>query len=414
MQSHKAFLRDKLHPDAGLLAGLLATVLLGTAAVTADDWPRWRGPHFDGISRETTYRTDWPAGGPKRLWEVEVGIGYSSMSVSQGRVFTMGNFDDVDQVTAIDAVSGRIVWTHRYPCPAKDPNGYHGTRVTPTVDGNRVYTLSRRGHLFCLTAEGGKVVWSKDFTKDYGAKAPTWGYAGSPLALGRLLITEVGGKGTSVVAFDKLTGQEVWRAGNDKVAYSSIIPFVLDGQTNILVLSADALTARSATNGKELWRVPWKTRYDVNAATPVLSGRRVFISSGYGKGCAWIEFGADQARTLWSNTRMRNHVSTSVIWDGFVYGFDERQLKCLDLATGEEKWGVRDYGKGSLLKAGKHWILYSDRGEVALADLGPDGCRERASFQALEGKATWAVPVLANGLLYCRNLDHVACFDLRP
>lgn len=387
---------------------------VGVSFAHAEDWPIWRGPAHDGISREADWQINWPADGPKQLWKAPVGIGYSSMSVSEGRVFTMGNTDDVDLVSAFDAVNGKALWVHKYDCEAKDPNKYHGTRVTPTVDGPRVYSLSRHGHFFCLEAASGKVVWSKNFGADYGAETPRWGFAGSPLVYGNLLITEVGGNGSSVVAFDKVTGREVWKAGSDKVAYSSIVPFGPKGKESLAVLSGAGIVGRSPADGAELWRAEWKTSYDVNAATPIVTDGRVFVSSGYGKGCALIDFSSGTTKTLWENKNMRNHVGTCVLVDGHLYGFDERELKCLDLATGEEKWSERKYGKGSLLLAGRHWIVYSDRGYLAVADITPEGCTELTGFQALEGKDTWAIPVLANGLLYCRNLDELACYDVRP
>ncbi|MCB1125165.1 MAG: PQQ-like beta-propeller repeat protein, partial [Verrucomicrobiae bacterium] len=393
--------------------GLVA--LIGTALVgQAEDWPHWRGPAYDGISQESDWQANWPANGPKQLWRAPVGVGYSSMSVSNGRVFTMGNKDDVDLVSAFDAVTGKPLWVHKYDCEAKDPNGYHGTRVTPTADGSRVYTLSRHGHLFCLDAASGKVVWSKHFMSDYGAEDPRWGFSGSPLVFGDLLITEVGGAGSTVVAFDKSTGREVWKAGQDKVAYSSIVPYGPTGAESLAEFSAAGIVGRSPKDGAELWRAEWKTSYDVNAATPIITDGKVFVSSGYGKGCALIDFSGGATKTLWENKNMRNHVGTCILVDGHLYGFDEKELKCLDLATEEEKWAERKYGKGSLLLAGKHWILYGDRGYLAVADLTPSGCQELAGFQAMEGKDTWAVPVLANGLLYCRNLDELACFDVRP
>jgi outer membrane protein assembly factor BamB len=384
------------------------------ASLSAEDWPHWRGPHFNGVSTETNYRVHWPAGGPKVLWRVPVGVGYSSVSVSRGRLYTMGNTKDVDAVRCVDVTSGKVLWKHAYPCVAKDPNGYHGTRATPTVDGGRVFTLSRRGHFFALDAATGRVLWAKNFPRDYGAPVPTWGFSGSPLVQGRMVITEVGGRGTSVVAFDKATGREIWRSGSDKVAYSSIVPFVQRGQPCLAVLSADSISGRLTATGREIWRAPWKTKYDVNAATPIVVGTRVFVSSGYGKGCALFDFSTRPPRAVWRNKNMRNHVGTCVFWQGHLYGFDERVLKCLEWATGRELWKERKYGKGSLLKAGAHWIVYSDKGYVAVADLTPAGCRELSGFQVLKGKDTWAAPVLSDGLLFCRNLDTVACVDLRP
>ncbi len=390
---------------------LAATLCLADTA-RSDDWPRWRGSNFDGISKESGWLAEWPADGPKQLWKNSVGVGYASMSVSAGRVFTMGNTDDVDSVYCLDASSGKEVWKHSYPCPAKDPNGYHGTRCTPTVDGDRVYTLSRHGHLFCLNAATGKVIWSKELTKDYGAKTPQWGFSGSPLVEKDWLITEVGGAGSSVVAFDKKTGAEVWKAGDDAIAYSSVIPFDHDGQRCLAVFSAAGIVGRSAKDGKELWRHPWKTSYDVNAATPIVSSGKVFISSGYNKGCALVDFGGGAPKVVWESKKMKNHVGTCVLWKGHLYGFDEGVFKCLDWATGEEKWAERSYGKGSLFAAGDKFIVYSDKGRVAVVEPSTEACKEIAGFQVLGGKDTWAVPVLANGRLYCRSQQDLVCLDV--
>ena len=395
------------------IAALALGAVLGCLAVQATDWPEWRGPGRTGISKEANWLGQWPAEGPKQLWKASVGIGLSSFSVSNGRLFTMGNTEENDTVYCFDAVTGKEVWKHTYPCSSKDPNGYPGPRCTPTVDGDRVYTLSRNGHFFCLEAATGKVVWSKDFTKDYGAKVPVWGFSGSPLIEGDWVITEVGGEGSSVVAFNKKDGKEAWKAGSDPVAYSSLVLFEHGGQRCLAVFNAAGIVGRSAKDGKELWRYPWKTSYDVNAATPIVADGKVFISSGYGKGCALVNFGAGEPKAVWENKKMRNHVASCVLKDGHLYGFDENQLKCIDLATGEEKWAERAYGKGSVLLAGDKYILFSDKGRVATAELTPTGCKEISGFQVLTGKDTWAIPVLANNRLYCRAGADLVALDVK-
>src|SRR6266446_3050507 len=205
----------------------LFSLLALANASRGDDWPQWRGPNRDGISKERDWLTEWPASGPKKLWEASVGIGYSSCSVSKGRLYTMGNVAENDNVFCFDAETGKLSWKHEYPCSSKDPNGYLGTRCTPTVDGDSVYTVSRQGHLFCLDTASGKVKWSKDFAKEFGGEAPRWGFAGSPLIEKDWVLAEVSGKNSSVVAFDKSSGKVIWRMGNDPAGYGSLIAFNL-------------------------------------------------------------------------------------------------------------------------------------------------------------------------------------------
>ncbi|MCU0785381.1 MAG: PQQ-like beta-propeller repeat protein, partial [Verrucomicrobia bacterium] len=284
----------------------LAAAFMFPCSGKAGDWPQWRGPNRDGISKETGWLAKWPPEGPKQLWEASVGVGYSSMSVSQGRVFTMGNVADTDAVSCFDAESGKLLWKHQYPCAAKDPNGFHGTRCTPTVDGNRVYSLSRHGHFFCLDVATGKVIWSKDFKKDFGGVAPKWGYSGSPLIEKDRVLTEVSAKEVSVVAFNKLTGAVVWKNGDDRAGYASLIAFDLGGERCFAQFSADHIIGRRMKDGAELWRSPWKTDHGVNAATPIIEGDQMFLSSGYGYGCALLKVAPTGTTEVWRNKSMRN------------------------------------------------------------------------------------------------------------
>jgi outer membrane protein assembly factor BamB len=406
----------QIHRDNSLPAVLLlgAAFLLGsTLLAPADDWPRWRGVNLDGISKETGWQSQWPAAGPKRLWDASVGVGYSSFSVSKGRLYTMGNVADEDIVFCLDAETGKVNWQHKYPCLAKDPNGYHGTRCTPTVDEDRVYTLSRHGHFFCLDAATGKVIWSKEFKKDFGGKVPTWGFAGSALIEKSWVLTEAGGPGASVVAFVKASGEVAWKNGDDGAGYSSLIPFDLGGQRCLAQFSKDQLIGRRMKDGSELWRLEWKTSYGVNAATPIIQGDQIFISSGYGYGCALFKMSAGSLEQVYRNKNMRNHVNSCVLLNGFLYGYDDSSLKCLDWKTGEVKWSTNKYGKGALMAADGKLILYGQSGRLGVAEANPEAFKEIASFEALPGKDTWANPVLANGRIYVRSLDKMAAFDVK-
>lgn len=411
----------EMHPmRLSRLSLLAASVSLLTFASNspAADWPRWRGASIDGISKETGWKAQWPAEGPRRLWEGKTGVGYSTFAVSQGRVYTMGNGNGTDTVFCFDAETGKEVWKHEYACNPKDPNGYHGTRATPTVDGDRVYTVSREGHFFCLDAAKGSVSWSKEFKKDFGAKPPTWGFAGSPLVEKDWVLYEVGAQGAAVVAFDKKTGAVIWKNGDDGAGYSSLIPFDVDGERLLTVFPKDCFVVRRMKDGSEVARIPWKTSYGVNAATPIIVGNQIFISSGYGFGCARLELSGGTLKEVWRNKNMRNHVNSCVLWQGHIYGFDDSELKCLDWKTGEVKWSEKRFGKGSLMLADGKLIIYSQGGKLAVAEASPEGYKELSTVQALERKSgekeTWDVPVLANGRIFCRTWGgNVVCLDVK-
>jgi len=401
-------------PRTQIFAWLAALGGLAMAsAVVAEDWPQWRGPARTGISVEKGWLAQWPEGGPKKLWETEVGIGYSSVAVAKGRLYTMGNFEEKDAVTCLDAETGKVIWSHRYDCASKDPNGYHGTRVTPTVESNRVYTVSRHGHLFCLDTATGQVIWSKDFKKNFSGKMPTWGWSGSVLIEKNWALIEVGGPNAAVVAFNKLNGDVIWQNGSDETGYSSLMPFDLEGERCLAVFSKDHFVGRKMKDGSELWRHPWKTSYGVNAATPSFEGNKIFISSGYKFGCALLEVSLKEVKEVWRNKNMQNHVNSCVLWQGHLYGFDESRLRCLDFKTGEVKWETGDFGKGSLMAADGKLIIYSQRGKLATAEISPDSFKLISSAQILEGKDTWAPPVLANGRIYVRSLSKLACLDVK-
>ena len=396
-----------------LWTAVLAAVLGLQLSARADDWPRWRGPNLNGISKETGWLQKWPADGPAKLWDGTCGIGYSSFAVAKGRLYTMGNVQEKDSVFCFDAETGKLKWSYEYPCPSKDPNGYHGTRCTPTVEDDRVYTVSRQGQLFCLDNTTGTVKWAKDFKKDFGGGVPQWGFSCSPLIEKNWLLVEAGGPGASVVALDKLTGDLIWKNGSDGAGYSSLIAFDLGGERCFAQFSKDHIIGRRMKNGSEMWRLLWKTSYGVNATTPIIQGDEMFISTGYGFGCALLKMTPTGVTEVWRNKSMKNHVNSCVLVDGFLYGYDESTLKCLDWKTGETTWQTGDYGKGAVIVADGKLILYGQSGKLGLAEVTPTAFKEISSFQALPGKDTWANPVLANGRLYVRSLEKMAAFDVK-
>ncbi len=374
---------------------------LAFSLASAADWAQWRGPTRDGISTESGWSHAWSAAGPKVLWKSSVGIGCSSVTVANGRAYTMGNKNETDTVYCFDVETGKQLWTYSYPQPL-DPKLYDGgPGCSPAIDGTRIYTMGRKGLLLCL--EEGKVVWSKHLVKDFGGIQPHWGYNGSPLVLGEKLLVEVGGPGCSILALNKLTGEVLWKAGNDPISYSSPVVIEPGENPSVAFLAAKALIVRAAKDGRELWRFPWKTQHDINAACPLVVGGAVFISSGYGHGAALVKPGKSGGQAVWETKAMRNHMNSSVLWQNHIYGFDEDSLNCLDAATGAVKWKQAGMGKGSLVLIDGKLVIMSDKGKLVIAQPSPEKFVRLAEHQVLGEKKCWVVPTLSNGRLYCKN-----------
>jgi len=390
------------------------SLLLALAAgqTLAADWPQWRGPARDGISAETGWISTWPAEGPKVLWKISVGEGCSSFAVVGDRVFTMGNDKDSGLVYCLDAKSGATVWKYSYPSTL-DPKMFEGGQCsTPTVEGDSVFVLGRQGQLLCLNKATGAVVWSQDLVKAFEAKPGTWGYAGSPLVLGNNVVIEVGGKGASAVAFDKTTGKVVWQAGDDSQSYASPYAFMQAGKQWVAFFNAFGLVVREAADGKEVMRYPWKTSYDINPTTPIVADGKILITSGYGHGAALLPLDSADPKPIWENKNMRNKMNGCVLWKGNLYGFDETTLTCMEFATGTVKWKQAGLGFGSLMVADGKLIVLSEDGTLIVAEASPDAYKELAKAPAV-AKRTWVSPVLANGVIYCRNnKGEVVAFDV--
>jgi outer membrane protein assembly factor BamB len=385
------------------------------ALASADDWPRWRGPNHNGISAETRWLDSWPKGGPTVAWRSAVGTGFASVAVSRGRLYTLGNTDNADTVYCLDAATGQPLWKHAYEAP-RDPHLFEGgPTATPAVDGDRVYTLSRRGDLFCLHAATGAVAWSKNVVQETNQRVPGWGLAGSPLVHGDLLLLNLGDAGA---AFDKATGKLLWSSAVKDAGYSSPVPFRRGGEWFGVFSSEDAYVAVNLRTGKELWRMHWVTRFGLNATDPIVVGEQVFLSSGYNKGSALLAMVEGEPKVVWQNKSLRNQLNSSVLLDGFLYGIDgdtsgRTRLRCVELKTGAVRWETEGLGCGSLTAAGGKLIVLSERGELVVAPASPEKFQPSARTKVLDGKC-WTVPVLANGRIYCRNADgDLVCVDVR-
>jgi len=392
---------QRSHTTCFELAAAATVLLLPVAGAIAADWAMYRGPDHNGISAETGWFD--PSAKVKVLWSKQVGTGFSSVSVAGGRAYTTGNSNGKDTVFCFNAGSGREIWKFSYACGLGAKYYEGGTHATPTIDGDRVYTFSKYGHLFALDAAKGAKIWGIKVQ----AKPPTWGFAGSPLVLGNLLIVNAGPAG---MAFNKNTGKVVWQSGTGVSGYSTPVPFERGGETLIALFAAKSVIVVRAGDGKKVWEHPWQTKYSVNAADPVVAGDTIFISSGYNRGCSLLRIGKGK---IWENKNMRTKMYGCVLLKDRLYGCDTGgSLRCLDIKTGKKLWSHKGMGMGTQMVADGKLIVLSERGKLIIGEPGPSGLKELASGQVVSGRC-WSVPVLANGLIYARSSKgNLACVSV--
>lgn len=390
-------------------------VLCCDGETLAADWPNWRGPNHDGVSDETGWTTDWPRGGPKLLWSTSIGTGFCSIAVSDGRAYTMGNINDRDILYCFDADTGSQIWKKSYPCPLFSKQHEGGPAATPTVHGDAVYTFSKNGDVICWNKTSGEMRWHKNIVKELGIKQPRWYFAGSPLVVDNMIILNAGTYG---IALNKADGSLVWQNGKGPCGYATPVVFTVGNQKCVAIFASTDLVAVTASTGKVMWTLPWKTSWEINAADPIVSGDTMFISSGYNKGCALLRLGPNGVNQIWQNKNMRNHASSCVLWQGHIYGFDGQfggggRLTCIDHDTGERKWAQKGMATGSLMLADGKLIALGEKGRLVIAKAAPGKFEQLASAQILTGKC-WTMPVLANGRIYARNAKgKLVCHDVR-
>jgi outer membrane protein assembly factor BamB len=399
-----------------MLARGAAAVPAGASPAPSDEWPQFRGPHRDGAAPGAHVVRGWPASGPRQLWRVPIGDGYSHLAVADGRVYTLYGTNGVEYLAAYDAASGRQLWVRRTDSELVNDQG-NGPRSTPTFDAGTLYAQSAQGQLLAVAAATGKVLWTHDLGREFGARMPTWGSASSPLVEGDLLLVAVGGSGGhSAMAFDKHTGRVAWAALDERPGYASPIAITAAGMRQAIFFTGSSVSALAPLDGRLLWRVPWETSYDVNAATPLfIAPDKLFVSSGYDTGAAVFQLHADgrqvAATPVWKSREFKNQFSSAVLAGDYLYGFDNGTFKCVKAQTGEERWKQRGLGHGSVILAGDLLVVLSESGKLVLADASPDAYHERASFQALSGRC-WSGPSLAGGKLFLRNAESMVAFDL--
>lgn len=407
----------------------LVTTLSPAFSAEPGSWPAWRGPLRDGISPEKGLQDSWPSDGPRLIWQVDnVGRGFSSVSIADGRIVTMGQLSQPERGTYIIALSqkdGSELWKTRVGSGA--PN------TTPTIDDNRIYALDREGQLTCVSAPTGKIIWQKNFPRDFGGKMMSgWGYSESPLIDGDQLICTPGSKSAALAALDKKTGDVIWQTpvsrlgnrGGDGAAYSSVVVSNAGGITQYVQLMGRGVISVDASNGKLLWNYNRVANGTANIPTPIVKGDYIFCSTGYGTGAALLKVqpGATQVDEVYflRAKDLQNHHGGMILIGDYLYcghGHNSGLPICVDFNTGKTVWGPnRGAGDGSaaIVYADGHIYFRYENGVIALIEATPDGYRLKGKFKmATQNGKSWPHPVIVDGRLYLRDQKSLLCYDIK-
>ncbi|WP_428307581.1 PQQ-binding-like beta-propeller repeat protein [Lacipirellula sp.] len=431
-------------PACSRVALIVIALLTSATTLRADDWPQWGGPQRDIVWREANVVEKLPAGKLPRMWSSPIGAGYAGPAVAEGRVFVTDRLaeENLERVLCFDAADGKPLWKHSYDA-AYGISYPLGPRATPTVDGELVYTLGAVGHLLCLKAATGDVVWEKYLVDAVGTKLPTWGLAAAPLIEGDQLIVLAGGEnGALVVSFDKHTGKELWQALDDpEVGYCPPVIMEFGGRRQLIVWHASHVSSLDPATGAVLWEVPFPLQAALCVATPRQVGNRLFVTAFY-EGPMMLDLGADGVTptVLWTTGKGNNDLKndsihsimpTPIFTEDYVYGISSYgQLRCLKADNGEMVWETLDAtGKGRWWNAfliphgemsGQRVYIANEQGELITAELSPEGYREISRAELIEPlqpiqrrMTVWSHPAFAMQSVFARNDKELIRVDLK-
>lgn len=389
-----------MNPRFSTIALILSLPILSPA----EDWPRWRGPAFDGISKESVPKTF-----PEKLpvaWRAQVGIGFSTVSVAGDRVLTMGNTDAKDTVWCLNATSGEVIWKHSYDCELADRYYEGGPTATPTIHEGKVYTLSKMGHAWCLDLETGKPLWSRDLVADHGFELPEWSFSSSAYIDGPRVLYNVGRGG---LALSAESGETLWMPETETSGYATVVPYASDkAEPHHLLFSAKALISFDSNTGKQHWSYPWKSSRDVNAADPIVTPCGIVVSSSGGTRMLKPIASGGTPEVVWEQHDLKWYFNAGVVIDDHIYSIHgtthkPTELICTELKSGKTIWAEENFGNGAVTAAGDTVFLF-DKGSLIIFRASPDGYKPLLEQKLAEGKC-WTVPVLANGQVYCRTAE---------
>ena len=387
------------------------------------DWTNWRGANFEGKSATKGIQTDWSKGLKKR-WHVNylcqdnATASWAAPVVQGNRLIVPGRDEKNDLIFCINADSGDLIWLGSYEAEAATSHG-PGSRATPFINEDKVYTFGRSGDLVCWQLEDGKLLWRKN-VKDEGGAEPTWGFSTTPLVLDNMVIVQ-GGGAALVIAYDKLTGDLLWKSMDGEAGYAAGITMNIGNEVKLLIYHGTGLSCLNPTDGKHLWTVPWLTDYNVNATTPIVFNDIIFHTSGYKMGCEALRVTENGYSVLWKNNLMEAQHSDPILIDGYIYGYsgessrNNGQFKCIELLSGKEMWSTKEIGQGTTTFVDGHLICLDIKGNLFLVKPDPSGFNKAGEIKsAVEDvkHPAWTVPVVANGKLYIRYLQQLLCYQL--
>ena len=423
-----------------------------TTPLHADDWPEWRGQGRHGVWRESGILTTFPSEGLKVLWRTPVNTGFSGPAVADGRVFVTDFLEErqlrgTERALALDEESGAILWTHEWPAAYAGIMWPVGPRATPTVDGDRIYVLGVNGKLFCLDVTTGTVIWQRDYIADFGADPSTWafdyGFTSAPLVQGDLLICMVGGEADGkVIALDKRTGHEAWRALSSETELGSAQPVLVSagGTRQLIIWYPGAVASLSPETGAVYWEIPYRVGGGANAPTPIQDGRHLFFTNFYdGPLMLVLDDAGPGATQLWKGHSsnelqtdgLHSTIGAPVIVGDYIYGLDSYgQFRCLRLTTGERLWETQEVTKerarwasAHIVRHGDRLFINNDRGELIIVHPSPDGYQEIDRTALIKPTSppgnrrelvdvSWSHPAYANRHIYVRNDEEIVAYSL--
>jgi len=424
-----------------VLAGQGADSLRFHLGLLADEWPQWRGPTRDGVWRETGIVEKLPAGRIPLRWRVPVSSGYTGPTVAGGRVFLMDREEaprEVERILAFDWKTGKTLWTRAYDC-TYEVSYPAGPRASVSIDEGRAYALGTMGNLHCLAAADGKVLWARDLKGDYKARVPIWGIAAAPLVDGELVIVQVGGaSGACLVAFDKRTGAERWRALNDPASYSAPVIIEQAGRRVLVAWTGENVAGLDPASGEVFWKYPFhQTRMVINVPTPVIDGQKLFVTAFY-DGALMLRLVPDALRVekVWRRSgpseiqtdALHAMISTPILQGDYVYGVDSYgQLRCLDARNGDRIWEdltavpKARWATIHMVRNGRRIWMFNERGELLIGRLSPQGFHEIRRSKLLDpttaqlnqrGGVCWSHPAYAYRHIFARNDRELVCASL--